>query len=128
MGGVDCTDTGSSVRCPGFRDAQCSCCSAFLSLFPCRVVQVWLKVGPAMSGSSCALLIQPVCLSCELLVCAHCQVNVEGQQSSKALDGATFRQGGSGSLSHGVERMSHGGSPAHLIGHKEQVDFPGFRH
>ena len=92
----------------------------------CISEPLWAEVGPAVSGSSLAFLTPSIHLSCTPLLCAHCPLNVEGQQASRHLleppGGALWDPemlcGG----------MSHGGSLVLIMGHKEQVDFTGFRH
>ena len=85
--------------------------------------QKWNQLRVALPG----FLTLPVCLSCTSLVCAHCQMNAAGQQASRALGGATGWRI-PGSLSHCVEKKSRGGSLAHIVGLKEQVDSTGVRH
>ena len=51
----------------------------------CISEPLWAEVGPAVSGSSLAFLTPSVHLSCMPLLCAHCPLNVEGQQASRHL-------------------------------------------
>lgn len=112
---------GVPSLCP---DAPCSCCSVSEPLSPGS--SGLDRGGTSRHGSSQAFPTPPVRLSCTPLVCAPCQLNSEGQQASGALGGTT-QQRSPGSLSPCVERMSRGGSLAHIVGHKDQVDFTEFK-
>lgn len=76
------------------------------------------RVGTSCEWLSQAFLTPPVRLSCTSLVCAHCQLNAEGQHVSMVRCGVTGWRSPE-SLSHCVERKSHGGSLAHIAGHGE---------
>lgn len=116
--GVGCTCTGQDWGCavPVPRRTV-SCCSVSEPLSP-------RSSGLARGSSSRAFLTPPVRLSCTPLVCAPSQLYAEGRQASGAL-GGTPQQRSPGSLSHCVEGVSCGGSLAHIMGHKDPVDFTG---